>query len=133
MQLYNCKVRLHGSLYNEVNKEGVSAAEVTVLRVIHGHDAIADIVAAGKNDRDDDEEREHLQQVYGEGLRSIDTVKSLNGVFGVAGNLPTALKDVDHSKSAPAAKRGRAAKAKEDDKVDDEDLDIPAVDKDELE
>lgn len=139
MQAYNCKVRLHGSLYNEVPKDGISAAEVTVLRVIHGHDAIADLVAAGDNGRDEDEEREFLHHEYGRGLAVIDEVKSLNGIFGVAGSLPRALKEVEHAKSvAPAAaKRGRPAKAEPDkkaqdsDKVDDADLDIPVIDTDE--
>lgn len=140
MQLYNCKVRLQGSLYNEVPKSGVSAAEVTVLRVIHGHDAIADLVSAGReNDRDDREEREYLNSEYGEALRHNEDIKSLNGIFGVAGGLPSALPEVEHAKPAAtaSAKRGRPAKtepdkkAKDTDKVDDADLDIPVVDPDE--
>lgn len=140
MQLYNCKVRLQGSLYNEVPKSGISAAEVTVLRVIHGHDAIADLVSAGRESgRDDREERDYLNSEYGEALRHNDDIKSLNGIFGVAGVLPTALSEVEHAKSsAPAAaKRGRPAKtepekkARDTDRVDDGDLDIPVVDADE--
>lgn len=136
MQAYNCKVRLHGSLYNEVPKSGVSAAEIMVLRVIHGNDAVADLEAAGDNGRDEHEEREFLHHEYGRGLAVIDEIKSLNGIFGVAGALPVALREVDHGKPAASApaKRGRPAKtepekkARDTDKVDDAELDIPVID-----
>jgi hypothetical protein len=35
MRLFSCKVRLAGSLNNEVAKIGVTAPEISVLRVIH--------------------------------------------------------------------------------------------------
>lgn len=62
MQLYNCTVRLNNSLTNHVFKEDVTAAEIAILRHIHGHrteasgDPVVDIVAfdwrAGPDDED---------------------------------------------------------------------------------
>lgn len=40
---YNCIVRLGGDMRREVVKKGVSAAEIVVLRHIHGHDAIHNV------------------------------------------------------------------------------------------
>jgi hypothetical protein len=36
MQLYNCTVRLNGTLTNNVRKHDVTAAEIAILRHIHG-------------------------------------------------------------------------------------------------
>lgn len=114
MQLYNCKVRLSGSLYNEVPKDEVTAAEITLLRVIHGNDGVADIVHKGEVERSDIEERGRLNFIYGGALHTIDEIKSINGVFGVAGALPDKIAGVEIAekpKAAAAAKPGRKAKA----------------------
>lgn len=49
-QFYNCRVRLAGSLLNEVPKTGISAAEVHLLADQHGEDAIVDISVASDKD-----------------------------------------------------------------------------------
>jgi hypothetical protein len=133
MQLYNCKVRLHGSLLHEVRKEKVTAAEIYVLRTIHGgEDAIADIEHTGlKSKLSDTQERNRLHNLYGEGLSTIDGVKSVNGVFGVAGALPEAMPGVPLLKAG--AKKPGPAKAPEpmvDDDLNlatDDDLVIPEL------
>lgn len=63
--LFNCKVRLGGSVMNEVRKSGVTAPEVLILRELHGADAISDIVETDeKAKRTHMEERERLYAVY---------------------------------------------------------------------
>ena len=91
MHLYNCKVRLSGSLYNEVPKSQISAAEIIVLRTIHGSDAVADIVPAGESKMSSIQLRGELTLMYGKALRTIEEVRSINGIFGVAGELPEHL------------------------------------------
>ncbi len=125
MQLYDCKVRLKGSLYNEVHKRGVSAAEIMVLRVIHGGavddmDAVVDVKpsmdADGKrlpvSEVDDHDERERLQELYGEALHSIEHISNINGLFGPASALPQVLDGVEPNtvKTRKPPKRTRVPK-----------------------
>ncbi len=62
---YNVLVRLGGSRYNEVRKDGITAPEVMILGSIHGPDSIAETKATGKSlDRSDQAERARLMRVY---------------------------------------------------------------------
>lgn len=131
MQLYNCKVRLHGSLYNEVRKEDVTAAEIAVLRVIHGQvggiDAVADIEHTGRKNSNITEAwlRDYLTEEYGKGLAAIEEVKSLNGIFGVAGALPDKVQGVEHvTKAAYDARKAKAAQKQTTAPASPDDLDI---------
>jgi len=109
MQLYNATVRVGGSLFNEVPKFGVTAAEIEVLRRVHGGDSVVRIVARGEDKRDDETERARLQRVYGRALLTIKGAGTLDAVLGTRGvPLPKTVPGVD---SAPAPKRGRPAKA----------------------
>lgn len=65
MDIFTCKLRLGGSVLNEVPKINVSAPEVLVLRAIHGHDAVVDMRRTGGKHANHNEERERLSQVYG--------------------------------------------------------------------
>lgn len=61
MQLYNCTVRLNNSLTNHVFKEDVTAAEIAILRHIHGQseasgDPVIDIVAYDLREGEPDED-----------------------------------------------------------------------------
>lgn len=117
MHLYNCKVRLAGSLYNEVPKTGITAAEIIVLRTIHGDDAVADIVPAGEEKKTSVQLRGELSLMYGKALRTIDEIKSINGIFGVAGELP------EHLPGFAPEKKGKAkAEAKPAPVVDEADF-----------
>lgn len=133
MQLYNCKVRLHGSVLHEVRKEDVTASEIEVLRAIHGPDAVVDITHTGRSDRSrtDVFERDRLNHEYGVGLSAREDLKSLNGIFGVAGKLPEALHGVEHV-AAPKAKRVKAEPVPQApatlDLATDDDLDAPEFD-----
>lgn len=64
MILYDCKVRLAGNVNNEVFKSEVTAAEVMLLRVVHGDDAILNIVQTGKANRSHADERARLMRLY---------------------------------------------------------------------
>lgn len=119
MHLYNCKVRLSGSLYNEVPKTGITAAEIIVLRVIHGDDAVADITPAGEEKKSSAQLRGELALMYGKALRGIEEIRTINGIFGVAGELPEHLPGFAPEKKA-AAKPAKSKKAEDD--VNDEDL-----------
>lgn len=65
MKFYNCKVRLAGSLHNEVLKTKISAPEVIILREKHGNDAIVDLTEVAKDHLDNLKERERLTEEYG--------------------------------------------------------------------
>lgn len=112
MQLYNCTVRLNGSMLNEVVKTGVTAAEIKVLKAIHnsseaGVDVVHRIEAAGRVDRSDEEERARLVDEYGEGIANIEHIKSISNILGFEGNpLPKTVPGVD---SLPPPKTGRRA------------------------
>lgn len=105
MKLYSCKVRLSGSLYNEVPKSSVTAAEITILKVLHGDDAVVDITEAGKNKTTQSEERERLITEYGAGLVGKQLAKTpeaaLAAVFGIAGRLPDDVPGAAKAKEAP--------------------------------
>lgn len=125
MKLYDCKVRLAGSLYNEVPKAGVTAAEIYLFRHIHGSDAVVEIYEAGKNSATQSTERERLIEVYGEGLRGQQTHKTspsqaLSEIFGIAGRLPETIEGAMKAKAKPVA----AAPVEEAD-VAEEDLEAP--------
>lgn len=96
MFVYNCKVRLAGSLLNEVRKDGVTAPEIMLFQAFHGPDAVVDIVEVGPISRDDDTERDRLTNIY---MGAIDAERGKEkqaiwmNLFGHAGNpLPTRLK-----------------------------------------
>lgn len=70
MKLYSCKVRIGGSLYNEVRKSDVTAPEIVILKHMHGDDAVVEIEETGKNKLSQGEERERLIGLYADGLVS---------------------------------------------------------------
>lgn len=84
MQVFDCKVRLAGNVLNEVPKSGVSAPEVILLQHIHGNDAVVGLSLVSDTARRDAEERDRLNQEYGE--------KVVKEVFGITSlPLPTEL------------------------------------------
>jgi hypothetical protein len=118
MQLYNCKVMLGGSRYNEMRRDGVTIPEIVVLRIIHGgDDAVVDITAARdaaeRLDREtltraepgadrektipwnDKAERERLERRYNRALskKKSPAEQNIKMIFG-AGPLPTTLDGV---------------------------------------
>ncbi len=64
MYRYSGKLRLSGSVMHEVYKENMSAAEVMILRRLHGEDALVDLVEHGNDRSPHAAEREKLKQIY---------------------------------------------------------------------
>lgn len=108
MRLFNCKVRLANSLYNEVERTGVTAAEIYILRAIHGSMAENDVVGidpasvveikpAGNIQRSDTEERARLALIYTVGLKKFG--HSMASLFGVGNPLPNTVDGDSHTES----------------------------------
>lgn len=116
MRLFSCKVRLKGSLYNEVVKPEVTAAEIAVLRHIHGGaDAVADIKPLGREavDRFEDEhttprtsqsERARLMALYDPRDKFITSK-----LFGIGAPLPDTYDGEPNTVAEPARRTRRAA------------------------
>lgn len=99
MHLYDAKIRLAGSVLNEVRKTDLTAAEIEILRVLHGADAVVDIVATRNDKRSHADERKRLYTAYagpeennGETLkRKVQMIRDLFGHDSVP--LPDKLAD----------------------------------------
>lgn len=64
MKLYSCKLRLAGATTNEIYKPDVTAAEIEVLRELHGVDAVVGIEETGESKIGSAEERARLRRIY---------------------------------------------------------------------
>lgn len=97
MEIYDCKVLVGGSRNNEVRKRSVTAAEIVMLRYIHGDDSVIDLAHVGTSDISASKVREVLALTYGPG--DVDTTRAgpaiLKEVFGPVGvALPTTVEGV---------------------------------------
>jgi len=104
MEIYDCKVLVGGSRSNEVRKEGIPAAEIAMLRHIHGDDSVLELVHVGTSDISDAEVRDMLALTYGPG--DVDTTRAgpqiLRDVFGPpAVPLPSRVDGVEPMGAAP--------------------------------
>lgn len=117
MQLVSATVRLGGKVDQEVLKghepikggmlDGISVAEVAVLRFIHGNDAVTQVQALRQDKRSHQFERKRLQTLYG------DTV--VDKLFpGVTTKLPISLKDIEIENFEEEVERLDAEKIGED-------------------
>lgn len=109
MKLYSATVLLSGSKDNQVLKHDLTAAEIVVLKRMHGGEAVIAVTHSGDNDRSEVSERARLQDIYGNGLRTIQGVHTLEALLGPAGvPLPKIVEGVEHmtkgkpKKDAPA-------------------------------
>lgn len=113
-QLYDCTVRLGGSMKNEVRMTDVTAAEIQVLKVVHngaetGVDVVHKIERKGQAKRDDYDERARLSDMYGRALAKLDPARSIDQLFGhETVPLPQTVRGVD---ALPPPKTGRRAQA----------------------
>ena len=98
-EFYSAKIRLNGKIENEVFKPELTAPEVTILRHIHGADAVLSVTATGKSvKRTEAQERARLAALYRNGPEQAGE-KLLAAIFGVAGALPLKI----HAAEAAAA------------------------------
>ena len=95
MDFFTCKVRLSGSVLNEVPKINVTAPEIVMLRHLHGHDAVVGLKRTKSENVEHGVERERLSLLYGE--------KRMIEVFGQAHReLPAKLADYSEAKPVSA-------------------------------
>lgn len=92
MRTWSCIVRLAGSRNNEVRKSSCSAAEIILLRSIHGQDAVHDIREAPDNGRSHEQERAWLAHTYASARDSESGKAWVSFLFGPSHQeLPTTL------------------------------------------
>lgn len=65
MQTANILLSLGGDHGNQISKFGVTAAEIAVLRAIHGDESVQDVEPTGDVKRSNRQERERLVAIYG--------------------------------------------------------------------
>lgn len=106
MQLYNCVVRHAGNLGMTVHKIDLSAAEIVVLRHLHGADAVVNVSPSRETRLDSRKVRERLVELYGD--------KAIVECFpGATPRLPATLAE------AGIEEEGEGAVASESDEHDD--------------
>lgn len=84
MQIANALVSIAGDRGNTVPKYGLTAAEIAVLRLIHGEDAVTDVEPAGAITRSNKAELDRLRTVYG-GATDNDGNRLVDQLFPGAG------------------------------------------------
>lgn len=87
--LYSAKVRLGGSVLNEVPKSDLTAPEIEVLRMLHGDDAVVEIKEqAVKAKRSQAEERQRIYSVYANptALSALQLKSKLDAIRGLFGH-----------------------------------------------
>lgn len=112
MRTFSAKVRLSGSLYNEVPKTELTVPEIIVLRALHGADSVVDIRDNGAPiSRTAEEERNRLELLYGKSIRRREEISGgMGALIGFAGPLPDAGANIPLPESA---KKATVRKAKE--------------------
>lgn len=105
MKLFSAKVRIMGHVQDEVFKTNVTQAEIVVLKSIHGEDAIGDVKATDETERDEVEERERLEMIYGEAV--------IGRLFGapvarIGDDAPVAARSLPDTRPAPDVRTARA-------------------------
>ena len=106
MDLYTCKVRLAGSLQNEVIRENVTAGEIMLLRRLHGQENVLEIKNTGEVDRTSDEEKERLRHTY---IKTVEIgneeVLFIDQVFPYGRDLPILLTGIPRLRDIPNDER----------------------------
>ncbi len=111
MNIYDATIRLKGDTAHEVNKTGLTAAEIMVLRRIHGLDAVVRIVPTdaylSRAPHTHREERDRLRKLYCDREETAMLVNELFGPDHIP--LPITL-DEEEEFVAEAAARDRELK-----------------------
>lgn len=125
MQTVNCLLALAGDHGNVVPKYGVTAAEVAVLRILHGDEAVFDIEIADDIDRRNRDELLRLREKYARRQPNGEVVApEVNMLFpGVAARVFDTIDELDLPdemfKAARRAPAPAAAPKEETSSVDD--------------
>ena len=119
MQVVTCDVHIGGDRNHVVVKTGVTVAEIEILRVIHGNDAVLNIQPTKQDTRKHAEELDRLRRIYKRRMPGSDSKGTKNIVDvvypGPRPNLPATLKDigVEYPTEAAQARTKKKAVAKE--------------------
>lgn len=125
MQTANVLVSLGGDHGNQVMKHYVTAAEIAVLRAIHGDEAVTEVEPAGEVKRSHRNERERLLSIYG-AAKTPDHKPIVEGMFpGIAARVFENLNELDLPDNFFKA-TGRLTAASEP--VDNRPLEAPLAD-----
>ena len=114
MYRYTAKVRLGGSVTNEVMLKGVSAAEIMILRRLHGGDAIKDLQENKSDKSSHEDEREALKRKYCSS--SVNRTKlNFEQMFGPEHmDLPNRLPELEKQAKTDAVSAEAASKGLKD-------------------
>ncbi|MGZ5987405.1 MAG: hypothetical protein ACXWLZ_00010 [Rhizomicrobium sp.] len=100
MQIANCLVSLGGDHGNTVSKFHVTAAEIAVLRAIHGEDAVNDIEPIGDVKRSNREERARIGAIYGQAKTPDGKASIVESMFpGVAARVFETIAELELDES----------------------------------
>lgn len=99
MQLCDVTVRLQGDVRFQVPRQGITPAEILVLRHVQGaEDAVSDIVLTGTVERNMHEEMARLAAFYGD--------RKVKELFpGVSPRIPTTLEEIGVTPKAIAGEK----------------------------
>lgn len=96
MQVANILLSLAGDSGNTVPKSNVTAAEVAVLRLIHGEESVRDIEPIGTVERTNRGERQRLVARYGRMEEGQLRAKAVDALFpGVAARVYEAFEELE--------------------------------------
>lgn len=87
MEIYKAEICIGGLLTNTVVKDDLTAAEIIILRRVHGDDAVKAIKPVGSKNREYQKEYDRLVQRYGR--RKVE-----DAFPGARPVLPQSLKDI---------------------------------------
>lgn len=106
MQVFSGKIRPSGDIGTEVVRSDLTAAEVMVLRELHGEDAVVDLKVKRNDRRKHAEEYERLVRRYS---RSPDGRKAMAALFGSPQNpnLPATLAGFDEGTTDKVTQKAR--------------------------
>lgn len=114
MDYYNGKIRLSGSLLNEVQRERLTAPEVLLLRRIHGEDAVLNLEKVDSQSVNHQAERQRLYLEYPAAINADAKRHYVEELFGPNHNdLPTSVPGVAISPQKPGKRTVSAAEVME--------------------
>lgn len=111
MRRYNVKIRLAGSVQNEILKNNIPAAEVMLLRRLHGFDAVHIIDELPNDKSEHDVVRADLEKTYGKALEKLEpSPMTFEQIFGPSHMpLPGRLPDIEKREKQEKAESAAAA------------------------
>ena len=118
MRMYDCHVRLGNTTSSEVQKRGVTAAEIIVLRHIHGLDAVVRIIKKNQGVASNAAERERLRRIYECNEHTRGRIQHLFGPDHMP--LPQDLDPETEAQAAEAVEATEQREAAKDADVEDE-------------